>query len=111
MRAPLRESNNIAGRADRQNVEDRFEFVVRRGRVVGKLDDPRVDATTVQFDTNDGTDGNVAEAIGNVIVEGLVDPADIGDDANDGSQSLSAAFSESRRLNCSHVNSGRLRPK
>jgi hypothetical protein len=24
---------------------------------------------------------------------------------------LSAAFSASRRLNCSHVNSGRLRPK
>jgi hypothetical protein len=24
---------------------------------------------------------------------------------------LSAALSESRRLNCSHVNSGRLRPK
>jgi hypothetical protein len=24
---------------------------------------------------------------------------------------LSAAFSESRRLSCSHVNSGRLRPK
>jgi len=74
-------------------------------------DHPCIDATSVELDTNNGTDVNHTEPVGNGVVERLVDPADIGDDANGGGQSLSAALSESRRLNCSHVNSGRLRPK
>ena len=72
---------------------------------------PGIDTTTIQLDTDDRANINRTEPIGNGVVEGLVDPADIGDDADNRSQSLSAAFSESRRLSCSQVNSGRLRPK
>jgi hypothetical protein len=78
---------------------------------VDRFENPSVDTPTVQLDANDAAHGNIAEALGNDVIEGLVDPTDIGDDANGAGQSLSAAFSASRRLNCSHVNSGRLRPK
>ena len=107
---PLRQTDHVGLGPNRQHVDQRFEFVTRC-LAVHLVDNPRVDATAVQFDANDAADRDRAEAIRNGVVEGLVDPADIGDDANGDGQSLSAAFSASRRLNCSHENSGRLRPK
>jgi len=111
MRTPLGKADDVGRRPGRQNVDDGLAVVGRCDCVVDEFDDPRVDTTTIQFDTDDGADVDRTVSIGNDVVEGLVDPADIGDDANDARQSLSAAFSASRRLSCSQVNSGRLRPK
>jgi hypothetical protein len=107
---PLCQADNFGSGARRQQVDHRFEVVAVRLGVDG-FENPSVDTPTVQLDANDAAHGNIAEALGNDVIEGLVDPTDIGDDANGAGQSLSAAFSASRRLNCSQVNSGRLRPK
>ena len=70
------------------------------GDLVGQLDDPAADATTVEVDTNDRADlHGRREVIGNEVVELLVEPRDVGEDPGDQRRSIAfgAQFRRRRR--------------
>ncbi|CAB5023261.1 unannotated protein [freshwater metagenome] len=118
---PFGQFDDLRCRAHRRPLGDRQQLLRRHCRIGRpEADHPATHLATMQRDAHQRTDRDALTHLGrDEVIELFVEPGDVRDDpshqsgrrlARDG-HTPTARMKASRRLTCSHVKSGRLRPK